>query len=69
MRYDHIEEMVSGCAECKKNRLRMVGYLEQVVHQLKVPNLSKRICMENLIVTPVDKNGNRHIFDGCQLLL
>ena len=34
---------------------------ELVVRHLKVPNLKKRIVMDNLIVTPVDMNGNDHI--------
>ena len=44
-----------------KNRLRMVDYLEPVVRHLKVPYLRKRIGMDNLSITPVDKNGNSHL--------
>ena len=54
MRCDYIEEMVSRCAGCQKNRLRMVGYLKPMLRHLKVPNLRKRIDMDNLTVTPVD---------------
>ena len=61
MRYDYIEEMVTKCANCQKNRRRMVDYLEPIVRHLKVPNLRKRIGIDNLTVTPVDKNGNGHI--------
>ena len=61
MRYDNIKEIVSRCAGCQINCLRMVGYLDPVVRQLKVPNLRKRIGMEKLPVRPVDKNGNSHI--------
>ena len=53
--------MVSRCAGCLKNRLRIVDYLVPVVRHLKVPNLRKRIGLDNLMVTPVDKNGNNHI--------
>ena len=61
MRYDFIEDMVSKCANCQKNRVRMVDYLEPVVRHLKVPHLRKRIGMDNLTITPVDKNGNNHL--------
>ena len=53
--------MVGKCAKCQKNCLRMVDYLEPVVRHLKVPNMRKRIGIDNLTVTPVDKNGNGHI--------
>ena len=61
MRYDYIKVMVARCARCQKNWLRMVDYLEPFVRHLMVPNLRKRIGMDNLTVTPVDKNGNMHI--------
>ena len=61
MRYDYIEEMVGKCAGCKKNRIQMVEYLEPVVRHLKLPNLRKHIGIDNLMVTPVDKNGKDHL--------
>ena len=39
-----------------------VDYLDPGVRHLKVPNLRKCIGMDKLTVTPVDKNGNGHIF-------
>ena len=41
LRYDYIEGMVSRCARCQMNRLRMVGYMEPVVRHLKVLNLTQ----------------------------
>ena len=38
----------------------MVNYLEPVVRYLKVLTLRKRIAMDNLTITPVDKNGSSH---------
>ena len=61
MRYDYIEDVVARCAGCQKNRLRMLDYLEPVVRHLKVSNMRKCIGMDNLTVTPVDKNGDGHI--------
>ena len=37
------------------------AYGKPVVRHLKVTNLRKHIGMDNLTVTPVDKNGNSHI--------
>ena len=39
----------------------MVDYFGLVVRPLKVPNLRKRIGIDNLTVTPVDKNGDGYI--------
>ena len=62
MREDCVKSMVSRCAYCQKNRLCMLHDLEPIVRNLKVLNLKKRIGVHNLSVTPVDKNGNGHIF-------
>ena len=61
MRYDFIEDMVGKCAKCQKNRIRMTDYLEPIVRHIKVPYLRKRISIDNLTITPIDKFGNDHL--------
>ena len=57
MRCDYIKEKVGKCANCQENRLCMADYLEHIVRHFKVPNLRKRIGIDNLAVTQIDKNG------------
>jgi hypothetical protein len=56
-----VEEKVSSCAICQKDRLGMQDFVEPVVRHLKPPHARSRVGVDNLTVTPKDDKGNGHL--------
>ena len=56
--YSYVQEFISNCAICQKDRLRMTDNLQPVVRHIKPPHQRSRVGVDRLTVTPVDKNGN-----------
>lgn len=55
-----IEELVSNCGICQKDRLGMVDTLEPIYRTLKPSTKRKRVGADGLTITPKDKNGNSY---------
>ena len=53
-----VEELVSDCAICQKERLGMETALKPIYRTLKTGTRRKRVGVDSLTITPVDKNGN-----------
>jgi len=53
-----IEDMVSNCPICQKDRLGMDGYVEPVYRHLKKAHSRGAVGVDLLTVTPVDEAGN-----------
>ena len=56
-----VEEWIFECAKCQKDRLGMTDYIEPLIRHIKPPHARSRVGVDNLAVTPVDRNGNQHL--------
>ena len=56
--YRYVQDFISGCAICQKDRLGMTDNLQPVVRHIKPPHQRSRVGVDRLTVTPTDKNGN-----------
>ena len=56
-----VEEFVSSCALCQKDRLGMTDALQPVHRTLKHGNKRRMVGVDTLTVTPPDKFGNEYI--------
>jgi hypothetical protein len=61
MPYRLIEDMVSSCAICQKDRLGMTDSLQPIHRSLQPPYRRKMVGVDTLTVTPPDKWGNEYI--------
>lgn len=52
-----IEDLVSSCAVCQKDRLGMDGTLTPVYRTLKTGEKRRRVGVDTLTITPADKHG------------
>lgn len=59
--YRVVEDFISRCAICQKDRLGMYDALTPVYRTLKHGNKRKSVGVDTLTVTPVDKYGNQYI--------
>lgn len=59
--YRVVEEFVSKCAVCQKDRLGMTATLKPVYRTLKTMVKRKMVGVDTLTVTPADKWGNQYI--------
>jgi len=53
-----VEDWISKCAICQKDRLGMDTYVEPVYHHLKKEHNRRAVGVDLLTVTPVDEAGN-----------
>ena len=62
--YREVYDMVQSCGICQKTRLGMaeIDTIEPVHRPLKQAYIRKRIGIDTLTVTPVDRNGNKFIY-------
>jgi len=56
--YRFVQDFISNCAVCQKDRLGMTDGLKQVVRHIKPPHQRSRVGVDRLTVTPADKQGN-----------
>ena len=56
--YRYVQDFISGCAICQKDRLGMTDNLQPVVRHIKPPHQRSRVGVDRLTVTPADKSGN-----------
>ena len=56
--YRYVQDFISSCAVCQKDRLGMTDGLEPVVRHIKPPHQRSRVGVDRLTVTPADKSGN-----------
>jgi len=56
--YRVVQDFISSCAVCQKDRLGMTDGLEPVVRHIKPPHQRSRVGVDRLTVTPADKQGN-----------
>jgi len=56
--YRFVQEFISTCAICQKDRLGMTDHLQPVVRHIKPPHQRSRVGVDRLTVTPADKQGN-----------
>jgi len=59
--YRLVEDFVSSCAVCQKDRLGMFDVLTPVYRTLMSPNKRRTVGVDTLTVTPTDKYGNTYI--------
>jgi hypothetical protein len=57
--YRLIQEFVSTCSICQKDRLRMVDYILPRERNLHQPHSRSLIGFDHLAVTPADEDGNK----------
>ena len=56
--YRFVQDFISSCPLCQKDRLGMMDFLEPVVRHIKPPHQRSRVGVDRLTVTPADKQGN-----------
>ena len=56
-----IEDLISRCAICQKHRLGIQDALMPVYRTLKPDSKRKRVGVDTLTITPVDKFGNKYL--------
>ena len=56
--YRYVQDFISNCAICQKDRLGMTDGLEPVIRHIKPPHQRSRVGVDRLTVTPPDKQGN-----------
>lgn len=56
-----VEDFVTSCAICQKDRLGMTDALQPVYRTLKHGNKRRMVGVDTLTVTPADKYGNQYI--------
>lgn len=59
--YHFVEDFVSRCAVCQKDRLGMTNTLQPLYRTLKTVDKRKMVGVDTLTVTPADKWGNQYI--------
>ena len=55
--YRFVQDFISNCAVCQKDRLGMTDGLEPVIRHIKPPHQRSRVGVDRLTVTPADKQG------------
>jgi len=56
--YRFVQDFISTCPVCQKDRLGMMDYLEPVIRHIKPAHQRSRVGVDRLTVTPADKQGN-----------
>jgi len=56
--YSFVQDFISSCAICQKDRLGMTDGLAPVIRHIKPPHQRSRVGVDRLTVTPADKQGN-----------
>jgi len=56
--YRKVEDFVLNCPICQKDRIGMTDYLLPAIKHLKPPHWRSRIGVDQVTITPKDKNGN-----------
>ena len=56
--YRFVQDFISTCAVCQKDRLGMTDGLQPVVRHIKPPHQRSRVGVDRLTVTPPDRQGN-----------
>ena len=56
--YKFVQDSISSCPLCQKDRLGMMDFLEPVVRHIKPPHQRSRVGVDRLTVTPAYKQGN-----------
>lgn len=59
--YSMVEDFVSRCAVCQKDRLGMTNNLQPQYRTLKTVDKRKMVGVDTLTVTPADRWGNQYI--------
>lgn len=59
--YAKVDDYVSSCAICQKDRLGMAGSFKPIYRTLKSPDKRHAVGVDTLTVTPADKFGNQYI--------
>lgn len=59
--YRVVEEFVSSCAICQKDRLGMTDSLTPIYRTLKHENKRRMVGVDTVTVTPTDKFGNTYV--------
>ena len=59
--YRIVEEFVTSCPRCQKDRLGMTNNLTGVVRHIKPAHQRSRIGVDRLAVTPADESGNTNL--------
>ena len=59
--YKIVADFVATCPVCQKERLGLVDQLMPLVRHLKPPHKRSVVGVDNLSITPEDKNGNANI--------
>jgi len=59
--YSTVEDFVSKCAVCQKDRLGMTNTLQPLYRTLKTADKRKMVGVDTLTVTPPDKWGNQYV--------
>lgn len=56
--YSFVEDYVSRCPRCQKDRIGMTDTIRPVYRHLKPPTLRSSVGVDHLTVTPMDEYGN-----------
>jgi len=60
--YRVVEDYISSCAVCQKDRLGMTDTIKPIVRHLKPPHQRSIVGIDTLTITPADSEGYKYIF-------